>query len=406
MVKQGWLALRSGHWPSLLGAWLHFEVSFVVWLLIGALSIPISEEFGLSASQKGLLVGIPLLGGSLLRIVVGPLGDWAGAKNVGLAILALEAVALLLGWQWGTSFGEILIVGLVLGIAGASFAIALPLASQAYPPAHQGLAMGVAAVGNSGVLLASFFAPRLAAIFGWHQVFALMLFPVLVTAGVFVWVVQPASSHKYSEKLTQGYFRLLTQGLQHKSMFWLCGLYSVTFGSFVGLSSYLPIYFHDQFHLDMVTAGSLTALAAMAGSVARPLGGYFADRFGGLMLLQGLFLIVMILCLISGQFSSIAWALTMVLGIMLCLGFGNGVVFQVVSCRFQGIMGTASGLIGAAGGVGGFLLPTGFGWLKELTGSFAIGFLALGIVSGFAAVSVMIVQRSTRLRPSKAAQDI
>jgi NNP family nitrate/nitrite transporter-like MFS transporter len=103
MLKEGWRALRSGHWPSLLGAWLHFEVSFVVWLLIGALSIPISEEFGLSGFQKGLLVGTPLLGGSLLRIVIGPLGDWAGAKTVGLAILALEAVALLLGWLWGNS---------------------------------------------------------------------------------------------------------------------------------------------------------------------------------------------------------------------------------------------------------------------------------------------------------------
>ena len=101
MLKEGWGALRSGHWPSLLGAWLHFEVSFVVWLLIGALSIPISQEFGLSAFQKGLLVGFPMLGGCLLRIVIGPLGDWAGAKTVGLAILALEAVALFLGWQWG-----------------------------------------------------------------------------------------------------------------------------------------------------------------------------------------------------------------------------------------------------------------------------------------------------------------
>ena len=179
MIQEGWFALRSGHWPSLLGAWLHFEVSFVVWLLVGALSIPISEEFGLSAFQKGLLVGIPLLGGSILRVVVGPLSDWVGAKTVGLAILVLEAIALLLGWHWGTSFGEILVVGLLLGIAGASFAVALPVASQAYPAAHQGLAMGVAAVGNSGVLLASLFAPRLAALYGWHQVFALMLMPVL-----------------------------------------------------------------------------------------------------------------------------------------------------------------------------------------------------------------------------------
>ncbi len=403
MLREGWQALRSGHWPSLLGAWLHFEVSFVVWLLIGALSIPISEEFGLSGFEKGVLVGIPLLGGALLRIVVGPLGDWAGAKTVGLGILGLEAVALFLGWQWGTSFGEILCVGLILGIAGTSFAIALPLASQAYPPAHQGLAMGIAAVGNSGVLLASLFAPRLAAMYGWHQVFALMLVPVLGTAALFFWLVKPASPQNQHKKQTQAYFSLLSQGLEQKSIFWLCGLYGVTFGGFVGLSSYLPIYFHDQFHLDMITAGSLTALSAMAGSIARPLGGFLADRFGGLILLLGLFVIVMILCLASVQFLTISWTLAMVFGIMLCLGFGNGVIFQVVSCRFQGIMGTASGLVGAAGGLGGFLLPTGFGWLKDFTGEFSAGFFAFGVVSGLAALSVMIVQRSTRFVPPKAA---
>ncbi len=397
MLKDGLHALRSGHWPSLLGAWLHFEVSFMVWLLVGALSIAISEEFGLSDLQKGVLVGIPLLGGALLRIVIGPLGDWAGAKSVGLAILGLEALALILGWQWGTNFGEMLIVGLLLGIAGASFVIALPLASQAYPPAHQGLAMGVAAVGNSGVLLASIFAPRLAVMFGWHQVFALMLVPLLGTAYLFFRLVQPSSPQrpKPDKQKSTDYFMLLRQGLRNTSMYWLCGLYAVTFGGFVGLASYLPIFFHDRFHVDMITAGTLTALAALVGSVARPLGGFLADRFGGFVLLQWVFFLVMILCLACGQFSTLAWALTFVLLIMLCLGFGNGVVFQVVSCRFRDTMGTASGFIGAAGGLGGFLLPTVFGWLKDLTGVFSSGFMAFGIVSGLAAVSVIVVQRST-----------
>ena len=403
MIQEGWLALRSGHWPSLLGAWLHFEVSFVVWLLIGALSIPISEEFGLSAFQKGLLVGIPLLGGSILRVVVGPLSDWVGAKTIGLAILVLEAIALLLGWQWGTSFGEILVVGLLLGIAGASFAVALPVASQAYPAAHQGLAMGVAAVGNSGVLLASLLAPRLAALYGWHQVFALMLIPVLGTACAFFWFVQPASWHSPRKDEQRTYQEFFSTGLRQKSMYWFCGLYAVTFGGFVGLSSYLPIFFHDQFDLDMVEAGSLTALAALGGSMARPFGGWLADRFGGIALLPALFVIVMILCFVAGQVLTLLGALVLVLGIMMCLGFGNGVVFQVVSSRFQGMMGTASGFIGAAGGLGGFLLPTGFGWLKELTGAFVSGFWLLGLVSGLAALSVMIVQRSARFAHSKPA---
>ena len=400
MLKDGLHALRSGHWPSLLGAWLHFEVSFMVWLLVGALSIAISEEFGLSAFQKGILVGAPLLGGAFLRIVIGPLGDWAGAKSVGLAILGLEALALILGWQWGTNFGEMVIVGLLLGIAGASFVIALPLASQAYPPAHQGLAMGVAAVGNSGVLLASIFAPRLAVMFGWHQVFALMLIPVLGTAYLFFRLVQPSSPQipKLKKQKSTNYVMLLRQGLRKSIHVLVMWVICRDLRWFRGTGELFADFFHDQFHVDMITAGTLTALAALVGSVARPLGGFLADRFGGLILLQWLFFLVMILCLASGQFSTLAWALTLVLMIMLCLGFGNGVVFQVVSCRFRGTMGTASGLIGAAGGLGGFLLPTVFGWLKDLTGAFSSGFMAFGIVSGLAAVSVMIVQRSTSLK--------
>ena len=186
MLKQTLQGLRAGHWPSLFGAWLHFEVSFMVWLLIGALGIAIAEEFSLSATQKGFLVAVPLLGGAFLRIVVGPLADRLGPKVVGLYLCGFEFVALLLGWQWGTSYFSMLLIGLLLGVAGASFAIALPLASQVYPPSHQGLAMGVAAIGNSGTLLATFFAPRFAQEIGWHNTFGIMTVPVLLTAIVFL----------------------------------------------------------------------------------------------------------------------------------------------------------------------------------------------------------------------------
>lgn len=407
MLKDGLQALRSGHWPTLLGAWLHFEISFMVWLLIGAMGIPISEEFSLSASQKGLLVGIPLLGGALFRVIVGPLGDRLGAKVVGLGILGLEGIGLLLGWLGGTSFESMLGIGLFLGFAGASFAIALPLASQAYPSAHQGLAMGVAAIGNSGVLLAAFMAPRLAEALGWHQVFGIMLLPVIGTALLFFWLVQSAPARNGTDASKKdGIGVILQKGLQDPFIYWLCFLYGVTFGGFVGLSSYLPVFFHDQFHVGMVNAGTLTALCALAGSGARPLGGFLADRFGGLTLLQGLFLIIAALCLASGNLDHFVLTYTIILLIMLCLGFGNGAIFQVVSCRFKSIMGTASGFVGAAGGLGGFLLSSGFGWLKETTGTFSSGFFVLGLVSGLAGISAMIFQRSIRLTKHKSISEI
>ncbi len=406
MLNDSLRALRSGHWPTLLGAWLHFEVSFMVWLLIGALGIAISDEFALSASQKGILVGTPLLGGAILRIIVGPLADWLGAKYIGIGILGLEVLALALGWLWGTSFEAMLGVGLLLGFAGASFAIALPLASQAYPPAHQGLAMGVAAVGNSGVLLATMIAPRLAEAFGWRTALGWMIVPVIMTGLVFLLLVRPKSRHHRQTVTTapSSFRAYLSEGLQDKFMYWLCALYGVTFGGFVGFSSYLPIFFHDQFQVGMVLAGTLTAACALAGSVARPLGGYVADRFGGLTFLYALFLLVAGLCLIPGYLPSMLGTLMALLALMICLGFGNGVIFQVASHRFDHMMGTASGLIGAAGGLGGFFLPSWFGWLKDSTGSFEAGFWVFGLVSGLAGISAMIVGRVESLGGHKSIQ--
>lgn len=398
-MRQAIRALQSGHWPTLVGAWLHFEVSFMVWLLIGALSIPISEDFGLTATQKGFLVGFPLLGGAILRIFVGPLADQFGAKVLGLGILGLEVLALFLGWQWGGSLEAMYGIGILLGFSGASFAIALPLASQAYPPNFQGLAMGVAAVGNSGALISSLVAPRLAQYMDWSQVFGLMLIPVILTFFIFFFTVQgnPGPQSLSAVSTRERSFLNFFKSLKDPFMYWLCFLYAVTFGGFVGFSSYLPIFLHDQYQVGMVLAGALTALCGFAGSLARPFGGFVADRIGGLSLLKGLFWGIAFLCfLLSGIFEFAGLALAMVLIVLMMggLGFGNGVIFQVVSSRFSRIMGTASGLIGAAGGLGGFFLPVWFGWLKDVSGVFSSGFWVFGIILGIAGISAMIVHRS------------
>ena len=387
-------ALKSGHWPSLLGALLHFEVSCIVWLLIGALGIAIAQDFALSATQKGLLVAVPLLGGALLRIVVGPFTDQFGAKRVGLGILWIELVALALGWLFGQSFAQMVGIGLLLGAAGASFAVALPVASRAYPSQHQGLAMGIAGIGNSGILLVTLFAPRLAAHVGWHGVFGLMIVPVLVTAVVFSVVVHEPPLHNQPGKSLAASFRMV---FRERFMQWLCFFYGVTFGGFVGFSSFLPIFFHDQYDLDMVAAGSLTALCGLAGSIARPVGGYWADQLGGISLLQVGFPAIGVLCVLLAWLPPPFWAFPLTVTTLLCLGFGNGVVFQVASLRYQDMMGTASGFIGAAGGLGGFFLPFWFGLLKDVTGTYASGFLVFVVLTGIATGSVIWIQRSLPL---------
>lgn len=396
MMRAALGALRSGHWPSLVGAWLHFEVSFMVWLLIGALGVLIAQEFGLTATQKGLLVAVPLLGGALLRVVVGPCSDRFGAKPTGLALLLCEFLVLLWGWLGATTYLQVLGVGLFLGVAGASFAVALPLASRAYPPAHQGLAMGVAASANSGTVLAAFFAPRLGQLVGWHGVFGLMLGPVLLTTALFAALARGGTGVSRQERRPQ-WWGTMADMLRLPSAYWLCFVYAVTFGGFVGFCSFLPIFFHDQYRLDVVTAGTLTAACGLAGSLTRPVGGYMADRLGGLKVLGVVFLGIAVLTGAIGQLPHLTWAALLMITAVAAMGFGNGVVFQLVSDRFQKQIGTASGLIGAAGGFGGFLLPSWLGFLKDVTGTYGSGFLLFALVCMAACLSVALaIRRSCR----------
>lgn len=391
--------LKSGHWPSLAGAWLHFEVSFMTWLLIGSLGVPISEEFGLSATQKGLLVAFPLLSGALLRICVGLSSDRLGAKVTGLYLLAGEMGALVWGWLGGGSFVQLLGVGLLLGVAGASFAVALPIASRAYPPAYQGLAMGIAASANSGTVLAMFLAPRLADVVGWHGVFGVTLVPVLLTAILFAIMVQsdPQVGPLKPLKVRGDWWQDLRDGLARPSMHWFCLLYAVTFGGFVGVCSFLPIFLHDQYEIDRVTAGSITALGGLLGSFIRPFGGYMADRLGGIRVLPFVFAAIAATVGGVGWLPEAATGITLLLTGLAIMGFGNGVVFQVVSDRFSKQMGLASGVIGAAGGIGGFLFPLGLGGLKDLTGTYATGLWCFALAALCAWMTVVLAHRRARL---------
>ncbi|MER3424696.1 MAG: MFS transporter [Nitrospiraceae bacterium] len=387
-------ALRSGHWPSLVGAWLHFEISFMVWLLIGAMGVLIAEEFGLTPTQKGLLVAVPLLGAALLRIVVGGCSDRFGPKRTGLVLLIGELIAVLWGWGGAATYPEVLGVGLVLGAAGASFAVALPVASQAYPPAHRGLAMGVAASANSGTVLAAFFAPRLGQVVGWHAVFGLMAVPLVLTLVLFAALVRDdAGSARHDVRLY--WWSTMGDLVRRPSMYWLCFVYAVTFGGFVGFCSFLPIFLHDQYGLDLVVAGSVTALCGLAGSLIRPFGGYTADRRGGLRVLQVIFPVIAGLILTVGRLPQVNWAVPVLVMAIAVMGFGNGVVFQVVSDWFQKQIGAASGLIGAAGGFGGFLLPFWLGLLKDATGTYQTGFLLFAVVSLVAGASTVLIWRRT-----------
>jgi len=374
---------KAGHTPSLAAALIHFDVSFLCWVLVGALGAYIADDLGLSPTQKGLMVAVPPLGGAAFRLLLGPLSDRMGIKRLGLITLALTLVPLLWGSIGARSFVEVLGVGLLLGVAGASFAVALPLASRWYPPEHQGLALGIAGAGNSGTVIAALAAPRLAEHVGWHGTFALAMIPVALAWVAFALLAQEPPKAVGAAR-SGGSLGLLREADPR----WLCGFYLVTFGGFVGLSGYLPIFFVDRFELTKVSAGGYAAACAVAGSLLRPLGGALADRLGGTRVLGAVLTaaagLAALLATLPGLGVTVA-GLAVLLGL---LGMGNGAIFQLVGRRVPDRVGAMTGLVGAAGGVGGFLLPFAFGWLASRTGTFATGFALFANAAGLAGLAV------------------
>jgi NNP family nitrate/nitrite transporter-like MFS transporter len=381
--------LRAGHWPTLLCAFLYFDMSFMVWVLLGALANSLVPDLGLNEAQRGVMLALPLLGGSLLRLVLGVLTDHIGARRTALLGLALTVVPLLLGWLWAETYFQVLVVGLLLGVAGASFAAALPLASRWYPPQYQGMAMGIAGAGNSGTALATLFGPILAGLWGWEAVFGLALVPILGTLLLFVLAARDSPSQPGPRRLAD-YGAVLGQ----RDTWWFCLFYSVTFGGFVGFAVFLNSFFHVQYRLGRVEAGYFATLCVIAGSFLRPVGGYLADRFGGIHMLTVLYVGAAAAMLGMAALPPL-WLGTVLMFLgMGMLGMGNGSVFQLVPQRFRREIGVVTGLVGAAGGLGGFFLPIVLGNLREFTGSFAGGFLIFAVAGVGCAMALVYVGRS------------
>ncbi len=367
---------KSGHVPTLLGTFFYFDVSFMIWVLVGALGAFIAKDFGLSPTAKGLVVAIPILGGSLLRLPMGILADHIGSKKTALVGMGLTVIPLLLACLTGKTLPQIYLIGLFLGIAGSSFAVALPMASRWYPPEHQGLAMGIAGAGNSGTVLAAFFAPRLAEVYGWHPVFGFALIPLLVVMIYFSLFAKDSPTHPPSIPFLRYFLPL-----KESDALLFCFFYSITFGGFVGLASFLPIFFNDQYAVSRVTAGSLTALCVFAGSLCRPLGGYISDRIGGIRALSFLYAGIALCLLIISRLPQLPLIVPVLFITMLFLGMGNGAIFQLVPQRFPREIGTITGLVGTFGGFGGFLLPFALGAAKDRWASYSIGFLFFAMAS-------------------------
>ncbi|WHY02666.1 nitrate/nitrite transporter [Neobacillus sp. DY30] len=382
---------KAGHAPSLVASFLYFDISFMIWVMLGALGVYITNDFNLSPSERGLIVAVPILSGSFFRLILGFLTDRIGPKKTAVIGMTVTMIPLLWGWLFGQTLTELFLIGILLGVAGASFAAAIPMASRWYPPHLQGLAMGIAGAGNSGTLLATLFGPRLAENIGWHNVMGLALLPLLIVFVLYVVMAKDAPSQPKAKPMKE-YFQVFKQ----KDTLYFCLLYSVTFGGFVGLSSFLSIFFVDQYQLTKVRAGDFVTLCVAAGSFFRPVGGYIADKIGGVRLLTFLFIGVGLTMFSISQLPVLPVAIAILFIGMLCLGMGNGAVFQLVPQRFQEEIGVITGIVGAAGGVGGFFVPNILGSLKQMTGTYAAGFYILAGVGLCALIVLVMAQISWR----------
>ena len=386
---------KVGHKPTLFSAFLYFDLSFMVWVLLGPLAVQMATDLQLSPSQKGLMVATPVLAGALLRIVMGVLVDQIKPKMAGLVGQVVVIISLLLAWLHGIhTFQQALLLGLGLGFAGAAFAVALPLASRWYPPEHQGTALGIAGAGNSGTVFAALFAPGLAVAYGWNNVFGLALIPLAIAFVVYLLFAKDSPDAPPAKSLSQ-YLSIL----KDKDAWWFMFFYSVTFGGFVGLASSLTIYFNDLYNLGPVVSGYCTAAAVFMGSLVRPLGGTIADRIGGVRTLLIMYAAAAVLLMIMsfGQ-PTYQLALAIILPVMAALGMGNGAVFQLVPQRFRKEIGVMTGLVGMAGGIGGFYLAASLGYFKQNFGSYQIGliiFSALAVLAMLGLTGVKTRWRTT-----------
>ncbi len=395
--------LKSGHLPTLFAAFLYFDASFMCWVLLGPLGIQISKALNLDPAHKGLMVAVPVLAGAVIRILNGVLVDHFGAKRTGIGAQLVVILGMAAAWFFGVpDYDAVLLLGVVLGVAGASFAIALPMASRWYPPQHQGKALGLAGAGNSGTVLAALFAPALGLYFGWVNVFGLTALVMCVVLAVFIVLSKEAPIQPPKQSLS-GYLKVLAIA----DTWWFMLFYAVTFGGFVGLASSLSIYFHAQYGLEPVQAGYATAACVFTGSMFRPIGGWLADKIGGISALSVLYVLAAaMLVLVSVGLPSLWMALVAFVVAMLAFGTGNGAVFQLVPVRFGREIGVMTGLVGFAGGIGGFYLASSLGFSKQWTGSYQAGFLIFAGLALVAFVGINIVKKNWRASFSKGVTDM
>ena len=382
--------LKSGHAPTLGAAFFYFSFSCCIWVMNGAMAPFISETYQLSPTQKGVMLSIPIFAGALMRFPLGVLAQYIGRKNATLVEMGMILLALLFGFFFVSSYESLLAMGVLLGIAGASFGVALSLGSGSFPARYKGLAMGLVGAGNVGTAVSVLVAPALAQRYGWQSVYgiaaAAMVLPIIAMV---MFAKEPADVDSHAS------LREHVACLFEKDGWAFSIIYAVTFGGFIGLTTFLPSYYYDQFGVSKVQAGQLSMLAAFMGAAVRVFGDWISDHWGGVNTLTAVLATVAVTLVLCGLAGNSLVATTLLF--MVCfaaLGAGNGALFQLVPLRWPLATAVAGSMIGEIGALGGGLIPNAMGLSKQYGGTSMWGF------AGFAAcaVAVLLMLRAMQIR--------
>ncbi len=382
-------------WSVLIVSTLAFTVCFMVWMMFGVIGIPIKKLLNLSSTQFGLLTAMPVLTGSLIRVPLGIWTDKYGGRIVMAVLMAITVPAIWL-MSYATEYWHFLVIGLFVGLAGGSFSVGTPYVARWFPKTRQGMAMGVYGAGNSGAAVNKFLAPVVLVAFGWAMVPQVYAVIMLVTLVLFWMFSYSDPKHLVPSTVT---FKQQLAALKDPKVLKYCQYYSIVFGGYVALSLWMVQYYIGEYGLDIRTAALLAACFSLPGGVLRAVGGVLSDKYGAhsvtwwvmwvswicLFLLsypQTDFTILTVDGPTTFHLGLNVYAFTALLGILgVAFAFGKASVFKYISDDYSHNIGAISGIVGLAGGLGGFVLPILFGALMDITGIRSSAFMLMyGVV--------------------------
>lgn len=376
---------------------LAFFTCFYVWSLFGPLSPSIQHDLKLTEVQVGWLVAVPVVLGSLMRIPMGVLTDRYGARRIFPALMAFTALPLLAIAAWHASFAALIGFGFLLGFAGSSFAIGVPYVSRWFTKERQGFAIGVYGMGMGGTVLTALTAPSIVQRWGMGTMFVAGAALVLVVGAVFFALAEEPPAQRPAFTSFMAPFRVFAQGWRPWA---LTVFYFLAFGGFVAMYLYLPKLLVGVYALQKPDAGARAAGFALLAVLARPLGGYLSDRIGAHRVLAVCFTATTLLAAaLAGLYTSMVPLTISCLSLAVMFGLGTGAVFKLVAVEFPDEVGAVTGVVGAAGGLGGFFPPLVMAFVKSATGSYGLGFALLAVT---AAGCLVILWALGRARPAAA----